>query len=191
MISFIEGEILDIQERHTVVLVGGIGYKVFVIKQTASALALNIETQFHCYLAVRENSLDLYGFIKKEELQFFELLLTISKIGPKTALSILDAASPDTIRMAVVSGNTSELTKVSGIGKKNAEKIVLELKSKITALAGDHEAIAHNTENSDTIDALISLGYSQKEARTLSAQIPKDIETTEKKITYVLKELGK
>lgn len=191
MISYIHGEILDTKDRYAIVLVNGIGYKVFSTKQTLSALEYGIKTEFHCYMAVRENALDLYGFITREELDFFELLITVSKIGPKTALGILDAASPQTIRTAIVSGDTSQLTRVSGIGKKNAEKIVLELKNKVTALASDPEFAKTTVSDNDTVDALVSLGYSQKEAMAITQDMPKDIETTEEKIKYALRTLGK
>src|ERR1043166_246477 len=128
MYGYIEGEIKSLRPAHCVVLVGGIGYKVFTTKDALLRYTPGSRAQFWTHLAVREDAHDLYGFALEEELRFFELLLTVSGIGPKSALAILDTVSIGTLRSAIAQNRAEYLTKVSGIGKKTAEKIVLELK---------------------------------------------------------------
>jgi len=190
MISYIEGTIISISERFTVVSVGGVGYKIFTTKQTCSNLTKNEVVSFHTFLSVRETALDLYGFRTENELEYFELLNTVSGIGPKTAIGILDIAEPKTLEMAIVSGNTEHLTQVSGIGKKNAEKIVRELSGKTPSLQLNGEATYGRSEDLDTIAALVSLGYSEKSSREALQNVPKDILKTEEKIKYALKNLN-
>ena len=189
MIGKLEGNVSYKDDRFLILNVGGVGYKVFTTagileKTKENDMVLSLWT----HLAVRENALDLYGFIKKEELSFFELLISISGIGPKTALSILNIASIETLRRAVSSGDTSHLIKVSGIGKKNAEKIVLELKGKFEAEESWNEE--YMQDEADTIEALTSLGYNQKEARESLKKISKDILGTSEKIKQALKILN-
>jgi holliday junction DNA helicase RuvA len=189
MISYIQGEIIDFTDKHATLLVGGLGYKVFVTKSALPDLNIGAKLEFFCHLAVRETALDLYGFLDKKERDFFELLITISGIGPKSAMGILDVADPETLHKAVSSGDTSHLTQVSGIGKKNAEKIVRELSSKIEKL--ENVSGSAPSADVDVLEALMSLGYSQHEARKSLQSIPKDIADTEEKIKYALKEIGK
>lgn len=191
MISQLTGTIAHKDARFIVLNTGGVGYKVAVTAETLAKLPKNNEAavSLWTHLAVREGALDLYGFITRDELSFFELLNTISGIGPKTALGILNAANPEIIRQAVGSGETSHLTKISGIGKKVAEKIVLELKDKIGAVTGD--ATTSMKDESDTLEALKALGYSEREGRETLKKIPKDLVGPSDKIKYALKVLGK
>ena len=166
MISQLEGVIIHSDLRSIVLDVHGVGYKVWIGSENLQKKAKKgPETvRIWTYMSVRETSLDLYGFASAEELETFELLITISGIGPKTAAGILNVVSISTIRSAVVSNDPSYLTKISGIGKKNAEKIVRELSDKIGALESDipSESMRHD---SDVIEALKSLGYAEREAR--------------------------
>ena len=141
------------------------------------------------YLQVRENSLDLYGFANAAELETFELLITISGIGPKTAAGILNIVSIATIRSAIASNDPSYLTKISGIGKKNAEKIVRELSDKIETLDSDKptESMRHD---SDVIEALKSLGYAEREAREALKKVPADESSAGERVKKALKILS-
>jgi Holliday junction DNA helicase RuvA len=196
MISRLTGTIAHIDPKYVVLDVKGVGYKVFTTVDIMLKLGKEqSETTLWTYLAVRENALDLYGFSSLSELNFFELLITISGIGPKTALGILNSASVETLQTAVQTDDTSHLTKISGIGKKVAEKIVLELKDKVDKFTHSEESkiamrAAHKTEN-DALEALKSLGYSQIEARDALKEISKDITKTNEKIKEALKILGK
>ncbi len=181
MIGYIKGKVIWRDLKSVVVDVGGVGYKVHT---TLGGLDSQTEVSFFTYLAVRETALDLYGFATKAELDFFELLLTVSGIGPKSALAILSVASLDTLSYAINNNDASHLTKVSGVGKKNAEKIVLELKGKAPETSIGHSI---HTDDDDALEALKSLGYSEKDSR--EALKKAEGVTTQEKIRSALKNL--
>jgi len=181
MIGYIRGKIVFQDLKLVVVDVGGVGYKIYT---THASLDTTKEVAFFTYLAVRETALDLYGFATKAELYFFELLLTVSGIGPKSAMAILSVASLDTLSYAINTNDAGHLTKVSGVGKKNAEKIVLELKGKAPQVASGHTIHA---EDDDALEALKSLGYSEKDSR--EALKKENGATTQEKIRSALKNL--
>lgn len=192
MIAQLTGTIVRHDTRFVVLDVHGVGYKVFVTSDFFNKLSplLQKEVTLVTYMVVREDALDLYGFLTEAELSFFELLISISGIGPKTALGILNVASVHTLQTAIATGDTTHLTKVSGIGKKNAEKIVLELKDKIDTISGLEHGEAMKNE-SDALEALTSLGYKEHEAREALKKIDKTISDTSGKIKAALKLLGK
>jgi len=184
MIASISGTIRHKGMHHLVIDVSGVGYKVFVTTDTALERDVGESVFFWTYLAVRETALDLFGFSEREGLETFELLITISGIGPKTALGILNVASPTMLRQAVASNDTSYLTKVSGIGKKNAEKIVLELRDKLVTTADDKHSDLRS--EGDAMEALVSLGYSERDAREALKQVPKETEGTSERVKRAL-----
>lgn len=188
MISKITGQIIHISEKFIIIETNGIGYKIYTTAELLNAIKLNTEIKAWTYLAVRENALDLYGFADKKDLDFFELLITISGVGPKTALGILNVANVDSLRKAISTGETAHLTKVSGLGKKMADKIVLELKGKL----GEYEEVHLGLkEEIDALEALKSLGYSHREARESLQEIDKNLTTTSDRVKAALKHLGK
>lgn len=188
MIGYMEGEVRAVRATYCIVLAGGVGYKVFTTKEVLARLQAGTSTSFWTHLAVREDILDLYGFALEEELRFFELLLTVSGIGPRSALGILDVAPVETLRSAISGGNAGYLTSISGIGKKTAEKIVLELRDKVgLGIEGSVSALA---EDIDTLDALRALGYSAQEAREALRKVPNDIENSNERLREALRTLG-
>jgi holliday junction DNA helicase RuvA len=191
MISRLTGTIVHTDLKYVVLDVAGVGYKVSISPDIFSKLDKKGELTLWTYLAVREDALDLYGFLSLAELKFFELLITISGIGPKTAMGILNVASVHSLETAIQTGDTTHLTKVSGIGKKVAEKIVLELKDKVIETSGsaEHQQLMKN--DADALEALKSLGYSPTEARDALKELPKTITKTNDKIKEALKVLGK
>lgn len=191
MISRLTGSIVHTDLKSIVLDVQGVGYKLFVSPDVFTKIDKDIPVTFWTYLAVRENALDLYGFLSLSELNFFELLITISGIGPKTAMGILNVASVHSLETAVQTGDTSHLTKISGIGKKVAEKIVLELKDKIKEGIHTPEQAQTMKNDADVLEALKSLGYSPTEARDVIKKLPKTITKTNDKIREALKVLGK
>jgi len=186
MISHLQGTIIDSGLNYVVLDVNGVGYKVFTHNIFLEALSGTPEVALWTFLAVRENALDLYGFETKEELDFFKLLTTVSGIGPKSALGILNVASIDTLTSAIASGDSAPLTKVSGIGKKSAEKIVLELKDKFkdAPISQGSLGIIEATE------ALRSLGYSHQQVRDVLQKVKRDGATTGDIVREALKILG-
>ncbi len=191
MISYIEGSVIHIAPKYIVVLTNNIGYKVFVTTATKLKHPKDAPISLFTHLAVKDDALDLYGFPTLNELEYFELLITLPGIGPKSALGILEVASPEIIKTAIISEDPEHLTKISGIGRKNAEKIVSGLSGKISAIESEIAQARKESKGLDAIDALISLGYTQKDARDALKNMPKDIERTEEKIKYALKFLGK
>ena len=189
MISYLEGKTIFKAEKYIIIDVGGVGYKVFIAKDNAAILADNETVKIFTYLYMRESkALELYGFISSKELAFFELLLEVPGVGPKSALAILGEASVDDLERAIASGDEKYLTRVGGIGKKKALKILLELKEKYEGLAlvmGESSSSA-----ADVLDALKKLGYSDREAREALRQIPGDVENIEEKVKVALKILG-
>jgi Holliday junction DNA helicase RuvA len=162
MIGSIRGKIILKTEKFLIVETAGIGYKINVSPDTISkAKKLGGEIFLFIHTHVREDTLDLYGFLDYPELEFFEMLIGVSGIGPKGALAILGIASIGTLRKAIGIGDISYLTKISGIGRKTAEKIVIELRDKI----GEEKGGSSLQGELDALEALKSLGYSQNEAR--------------------------
>jgi holliday junction DNA helicase RuvA len=188
MISQLKGIITHKELLYVILDVSGVGYKVHVSPETSEGLSVGEDAHLWTHLAVRENALDLYGFIEKEGVDFFEMLISISGIGPKSAMSILSITSVQNLASAISSGDTAYLTKVSGIGKKNANKIVLELQDKlgVSDSVGSHQI----KEESEAIEALKTLGYSTKEARDALKRVDPDLTTTQEKIKSALKNLG-
>lgn len=188
MIATLAGTVRHKDINALIVDVSGVGYRVLVPADVALEAILSQPVLLWTHLAVRETSLELFGFLEKEGLNTFELLITISGIGPKTALGILNIVSPATLRQAVASGDTSYLTRASGIGKKNAEKIVLELKDKLRVTDAD-KSVDTRTEG-DALEALISLGYSERDAREALKKVSKDIVGASERVKAALKLLA-
>lgn len=188
MIGYLEGTIKKVSAGFAIVSCGGVGYKVAATKETLVRLQSGETVSLWTHLAVREDSLDLYGFATAEEQQFFALLLTVSGIGPKSALAILDIATVGSLRSAIAVGNAGYLTKVSGVGKKTAEKIVIELRDKVGA-AGD--SAADLSEDEEALEAMRSLGYSAQEARDALRRVPADVKKPGERLRAALKSVGK
>lgn len=189
MIFFLTGTV-SLKALHYIVIdVAGVGYKVFVGPETLGRIpAQGQKVKIFTSLYKRETEIELYGFGTAAELEFFETLNRISGIGPKSALGILNVAPLDTLKRAIASGETNYLTKVSGIGRKTAEKIVLELRDKL-GKAGDESKSLGADE--DVINALQALGYSFKESRDAIYKLPRDIHGAEARLKEALKLLGK
>ncbi len=189
MIAHLSGTIISKEDKFIIIDVSGVGYKVFATLDTLSGFKEKDSASLWVYTAVRENAIDLYGFKTEDEMNFFELLLDVSGIGPKSAISILSVASADTLRKAIASGDTSYLNKVSGIGKKTADKIVLELRDKV---AFDKNAGADDSlrGEGDVFEALKTLGYSHNEARDALKQVGANISGTNARIKEALKILS-
>lgn len=189
MIRFLEGKITDREVKSLILQIGGIGYEVWVAPDVIEKSILGQEIKLWISHIVREDTEDLYGFIEKADLIFFEMLLTVSGIGPKSALGIMSLAPTTTIIQAIQSGQSSYLTGVSGIGKKTAEKILLELGDKVGAIDG----VKHEGEfaGNDLIYALESLGYRAHDIRRVIGTINmQDGRGTEAYLKEALKLLG-
>lgn len=185
MIAQLTGSI--IQTHPLVIDVHGVGYRVFIPIRISRTLVTDQSITILTHTHVREDALDLFGFLSHEELQMFELLLTVSGIGPKTALAVMDHEASEIAR-AIEKGDVDFFTTVPRLGRKNAQKIIIELRSKLTGVTGD---LPDNDtgETKELSDALVSMGFDRKEIREVIHKLPEG--TLEQKIRQALKHLGK
>lgn len=179
-------------EGQAIVDVAGVGYAVRLPLPTLLALqaAATEELSLYVHTAVRDDAIDLYGFVTQEELSFFKQLMSVSGIGPKTALGVLNGAEVAALKHAIAGGDVAKLIKVFGIGKKSAERMVLELRDKITTEVG---TVASGGGDSEVIEALLSLGYRADEARAAVKAAQQDMNdgaSVREKLALVLKYLG-
>ncbi len=190
MIAYLEGTVIHTTDKFIILNTGNIGYKVSVTPEIISLCKNEEQIALFIHTSVRENSIDLFGFQNSEELSFFELLLDVSGIGPRSALGIIGLAPIHTIKRAIATGDVSYLNKVSGIGKKTAEKIIIELRDKLQSYKQDSDTPSTLREEGDLLEALKSLGYSQNEARDALKNIPPSIEGTNARIKEALRILS-
>jgi len=189
MIAKLNGKIDFLKDSYAVIDVGGIGYKVFVTLHTFGMIAGKQAIELYTHTYVREDTLALYGFLELDELEMFELLIGISGIGPKAAMGILSIADPKTVRTAVLNEDPAILTRVSGVGKKIAQRVILELKNKIVDIP-THEK-AQVVSDSDALEALVAMGYSVSEARETLKHIPVSVQDVGERVKIALKNLGR
>ncbi|MEX1063805.1 MAG: Holliday junction branch migration protein RuvA [Candidatus Paceibacterota bacterium] len=191
MIGYIAGTVQAASDKYIIVDVRGVGYRVTIpekIRNSIAKIGEEVKLFTHYSLSPRDGAVELYGFTTPEELNFFELLTTVSGIGPKSAQSILASADLQSLQIGIIRGDAKYLRKVSGIGEKTAQRLVLELKTKVmTADLGASEGVSTDSE---AIDALVALGYSEYQARDVLKQMGNSASTTEDKIKNALKLLG-
>lgn len=183
MISYIKGELVAVEEDRIIVEAGGIGYRIFMSGTSMRRLpSVGSEVKIHTYFSVKEDSMQLFGFLTRDDLDVYRLLIGVSGIGPKGGLNILSALSADELRFAVLSGDAKAISAAPGIGKKTAEKLILELKDKLSledalghageepAAAGVGPQLAGSVQN-DAVQALVALGYGSTESLKAVRQI--------------------
>lgn len=190
MIAYLRGRIIQRTESSIVLEVNNIGYQVFLAPEHAKSLIIGAESEVFTHQYVREDALDLYGFPSLAELQFFEKLITISGIGPKTAMNILSVTEVEKLKQAIVKKDLLFLNKISGIGKKTAERLILELEGKLIGTAEGHAPATSNAEV-EVMEALQSLGYSQEQARRAIKDLDHSLPSTDAKLKAALKILAK
>jgi len=177
MIASLRGKIIHRGINRLIMDVGGVGYELAVSLSTLGSLPADGETFLHVHTALRENALELYGFADPAEKTLFEMLLTVTGIGPRTSLIILSGVSPDGFREAVIKGDLHKLTSIPGIGKKSAERIVVELKEKIRKLGmpglGAAGRPAASSLEDDLVSSLVNLGYKDRVAAMAAGKVLK------------------
>jgi len=188
MIYFLRGKIAAKDKNLVVLETGGVGYEIYVGKKFLDKLKINEEIKIFVYLYLRQDSLELYGFEKESELKYFKTLNNITRIGPKIALKILSLVKIENLERAVLDNDINFLTEISGIGKKNAQRIILELKGKI--LKKEFQLNELNGDDALIFDALIKLGYQSSQARQAIKKIPKEIIEIKERIKQALKILS-
>jgi Holliday junction DNA helicase RuvA len=191
MIGFLNGKIELLQRPFVIIDVHGVGYKVLVPENVYAKLTLGEKLKIFTYTYVREDALDLFGFLEALDLTLFESLLTVSGIGPKTALNIFSFGERKDIIEAIIKGDVAFFTSVPRLGTKNAQKIIIELKNKMGAGADLDLSGKDMLENAEVVQALKNFGFSTAEAQKAVREVKKDGITTEEKIRLALKNLGK
>ena len=192
MIAFVKGRIDDISEENVVLDVGGIGYNIKISTGTAASLpGLGEEIKLYTYTCVREDMFSLFGFLTRDELEIFKKLITVNGIGPKGGLAILSAMSADDLRFAIISGDAASISKAPGIGKKTAERVILDLKDKISIedtlvqkeihQYSDSNGRGDQHAKNEAVEALTALGYSATDAlhavKAVQIEDDMDVET--------------
>ena len=167
MIRQITGTVLSTAPGSVVIEVAGLGLSVLV--PTSENFSTGVKTTLHTHLALRQDGMELFGFPAKEDLHFFERTLGVPGVGPKTALSFLRRASRESLENAIAARDTTYLTRVVGLGKKAAEKLILELAEKMATSAS-----AHGDDDAEIFDTLVALGYTEREARKALAEVPRE-----------------
>lgn len=191
MIAFVRGIATDMTENSVIVETGGIGYEIYMTGEGLSQLHMGEEVKIHTYFQVREDAMQLYGFLKKDDLQMFKLLLGVNGVGPKAAMGVLSGITADELRFAVLSDDVKTLSKAPGIGKKTAQKLIIELKDKLKLEDAFELKLAHEQEKAaasgdaadgrqEAVAALVALGYSSTDAlravRKVTEVSPDDVE---------------
>lgn len=194
MISKLTGTLDSYDDKKLIIDVHGVGYRVYVTGDTLHSVThhkgTNTPFSLHIHSVIREDAFDLYGFASPDDLALFELLISVSGIGPKTALGVLSVVSANNLRRAIQEENAASLTKVAGIGKKIAEKIILELKDKIDTIEYTTTVTDTPSAHADAIEALSALGYSPQDARDALKKIDPALTSTAAKVRAALKVLN-
>jgi holliday junction DNA helicase RuvA len=202
VISFLEGTLAERGDGVAVIQCGGLGFEVACSNSTLAALgspakpgSAGAPVRVFTYLHVREDALQLFGFADRQEREVFQLLISVSGVGPKVALALLSAFTPDALAAAVASEDSAHISSVPGIGKKTAERVILELKDKLGVPDGMGGVKAGGATPSvateEARQALLALGYSSTEVRLVLAEVSGDAETAEELITAALRRLGR
>lgn len=195
MISFLSGKVKNINEKSTTILTNsGVGYLVFLPISTLFSLKENDEIEILIHTVIKDDAIDLYGFIDNDELLMFEKLITVSGVGPRSALNIMSVNSVQNIAIAVENGDANLLSGIPGVGKKSCEKIVLELKGKLAKFIKERKGVESEDvllEENDARLALISLGYSEKDINNSVKLAKQENEFSKMKANEIIKNVLK
>ena len=190
MIAYLRGTVINKVNNYFILELNNLGYAIYASENFLNNLKIGSEIEIYTHHHIREEADDLYGFPSLEELELFELLLGVSGVGPKSALGVLAMAAASDIKEAIVRGDANLLTKVAGIGQKTAERVVLELKTKVLRLNGGVAAINNSVGTmGDEMDALMSLGYSLSEARSALNMVDIGISDSGERVKEALKKM--
>lgn len=190
MIYSVTGKLGPKGGNFTAIDIGGLSFKILTHRRTLGSLpALGSQFTFFCRLYVREDALELYGFVSSDELRFFELLNSVAGVGPRSALAILDVAELKQLTAAIKEGRPDLLTRASGIGQKTAERIVLELRNRVEGEKTE-ATVGIMESDADILEALVGLGYRKDQAKAALQKIGEKIQNTETRLKEALKILG-
>lgn len=194
MIGYLEGELIKKYDKRCIIKCGSLGYRIFMGASALNKLQENTQNvKVFTYPYQREDTQELYGFLTPEELDLFEMLITVSGVGPRSAIAMIDEVPFDMLVASIMKGEESALKKVSGVGQKTAQKIIIDLKSKVATLATASTGAVSQTvsEDVDVLEALQSLGYSAQQARDAIKKVPAEFKGIGKRIEEALRLLAK
>lgn len=187
MIYCLNGKIIQRGEGYLILEADSLGYQVFVSDFVLAKAKIGQTIKLWTFLYLRDETIELYGFENEAELDFFKKLNAVPNIGPKSARTILSAIKLPDLKKAILNENAEVLTKISGIGKKTAERIIIEMKGKIEKMFEG----AQISEDAEVIDGLMKLGYALKDAREVVRNIPQNITGSEERLKEALKIIGR
>ena len=191
MIASLSGHLAAVTDQHVVVDVHGVGFRVCVPSTLLEqGLSIGQSIELHIHMCVREKDISLYGFQTGKERDLFSLLLEVSGVGPRTALACLSAFAPETLHSLIAQGDVAALTRIPGIGRKTAQRLVLDLRDRLGAPEDMQAAPSLSESDAEVINALTALGYSLSEARSALGAIPKDTDALDERILAALRVLG-
>lgn len=188
MIYNLNGKLTYVDHTFIVIECGGVGFKCFASTTTITSIStVGTNVNVLTYMSVKEDSIDLYGFATQEELNAFKLLISVSGIGPKAAMAILSVLPPDRLSVAVSSGDVKAIQSAQGVGKKTAERVVLELKDKMVGIGSAHtntivegiQSVAQSDNAQEAVEVLVSLGFNQSEASSVVGTMDKSLSVDE------------
>ncbi len=202
MIGYLKGEVAGIYEDSIILEVGGVGYNIFMPASSLDLIdGLGITVKIYTYLLVREDALSLYGFLTRDDLELYKMLISVNGIGPKGGLALLSVMTSDELRFAILSGDAKQIGKAPGIGPKTAQRLIIDLKDKVSiADAFDmstdggsrhDEAGGLGSIREEAVEALVSLGYSQSESYRAVRSVGNELEDVESVLKAALGNMSK
>jgi Holliday junction DNA helicase RuvA len=202
MIGYLKGEVAGIYDDRIVLEVGGIGYNIFMAASSLDLIeGVGVIIKIYTYLLVREDALSLYGFLTKDDLELYKLLISVNGIGPKGGLALLSVMTSDDLRFAILSGDAKQIGKAPGIGPKTAQRLIIDLKDKVSlqdAFELKTEHMADNKEKDtlgvireEAVEALVALGYSQSDSYRAVRSVGNDVNDVESVLKAALSNMSK
>lgn len=187
MIAYLKGVVVEVEPKALVLNVNNVGYRVIAGTALREKTKVGDALELKIYHHITDADQSLFGFATAQDLEYFKLLLTVPSVGPRTAMTVLDVAAPAVLSQAIHQGDMSLLTKISGVGKRTAERIVVELKGKVAHIEGQDTVSITGKVHQEAVEALISIGFKPAQARNVIGKLPHDIATVEEAVKAALK----
>ena len=194
MLAFVTGTVVDVEDNKLIIEQNGMGFQIYVPTTVVNRVIVGQSVKIHTYMSVKEDDISLFGFLTKDDLKMYRLLLNVNGVGPKAAIGVLSALTADELRFAVLADDAASIAKAPGIGKKTAQKMILELKDKLSLEEAFEQKISNNSsENislvhtnsdaaSEAVQALVALGYSSTDALRAVKQVNQEQNMTVEQI---------
>lgn len=194
MLAFVTGTVVDVEDNKLIIEQNGMGFQIYVPTTVVNRVIVGQSVKIHTYMSVKEDDISLFGFLTKDDLKMYRLLLNVNGVGPKAAIGVLSALTADELRFAVLADDAASIAKAPGIGKKTAQKMILELKDKlsleeafeqkISNISSENISLVHTNSDaaSEAVQALVALGYSSTDALRAVKQVNQEQNMTVEQI---------